>query len=236
MTIFVLVHGAWHGGWCWSRVVRELRAQGQEAFAPTLTGLGERTHLLHREIDLDLHIQDICGVLQYEGLQSVTLVGHSYGGMVITAVASQLPHRVRQLVYVDAFVPDDDQCLFDLVPVARREALRERAQAWGEGWKVPPPPVDRLGITTGPDRQWVEAKLAAQPLRTFEQPVKVDPEQLQGLPRAYLYCLNGMVDVFGRFADVARASRGWRYWELKAGHDVMIVDPEALATILMKFV
>ena len=114
----VLVHGAWHGGWCWKKVVPLLRAYGNDVYAPTLTGLGERSHLLHQQIDLDLHIQDIVAMLDYEDLHDVTLVGHSYGGMVITGVADRERARINKLVYLDAFMPDNGKSLQDYTPTA----------------------------------------------------------------------------------------------------------------------
>ena len=107
MTTFVLIHGAWHGGWCWKKVSPILREAGHETYSPTLTGLGERSHLLSRDIDLNCHIQDVVNVLEYKGLKDVVLVGHSYAGMVITGVADRCPERLAQLVYLDAFAPQN---------------------------------------------------------------------------------------------------------------------------------
>jgi len=116
LTTFVLADGAWHGGWCWRRVASLLRAAGHGVYTPTLTGLGERAHLVGRHVDLDTHIADVRGVLQCEELSNVVLCGHSYGGMVISGVAESAPNALRSLVYLDAFVPADGQCLLDFIP------------------------------------------------------------------------------------------------------------------------
>ena len=120
MTTFVLVHGAWHGGWCYKRVARLLRQAGHDVYTPTLTGLGERAHLMNRAIALDTHVQDIVGVIRCEELSDVVLCGHSYGGMVITGVAEQMAAKIRSLVYLDAFVPENGKCLFDYLPASNR--------------------------------------------------------------------------------------------------------------------
>ena len=137
MATFVLVHPAWLGGWCWRKLVPLLRAHGHEVHTPTLTGLGERAHLAHPGIDLKVHITDVVDVLAYEDLHNVVLVGSSSAGMVITGVAEQVPDRISQLVYLDAFVPDDGQCLLDLVPPDRRAAMEALAETEGDGWLLP---------------------------------------------------------------------------------------------------
>ena len=134
---FVLVHPAWFGGWCWLKVAAILRSRGLEAYTPTLTGLGERDHLLDPSIDLARHISDVVKVLEFEDLQGVILVGNSSGGMVITGVAESVPERIAQLVYLDAFVPEDGQSLVSLLPPERRQAMEDLVQAEGEGWLLP---------------------------------------------------------------------------------------------------
>ena len=156
MTTFVLVHGAWHGGWCWRRVALALRAAGEEVFTPTLTGLGERSHLLTPEVGLDTHIRDVAAVLHYEDLREVVLVGHSYAGAVITGVAEVAKDRLSTLVYVEGFMPDDGQCVFDQFPVPFRDRFRGLAEQSGDGWRIPATPalLDVWGITDLADRQW----------------------------------------------------------------------------------
>src|ERR1700745_1867550 len=148
---FVLVHGAWHGGWCWAKVARLLRDAGHDVYTPTLTGLGERAHLARPDVDLELHIQDIVSMLEAEELRGVTLVGHSYGGMVLSGVAARAgAGRLVQLVYLDARVPEAGKALLDYLG-PRAEAMRETVRTQGEGWKVPPFPPERFGVTSQRD-------------------------------------------------------------------------------------
>ena len=138
MATYLLVHGGWHGGWCWRRVASILREASHEVFTPTLTGLGERAHLLSPEIDLDTHIRDIMGVLKYEDLHDLILVGHSYAGMIITAIAEQAPERLAHLVYLDACIPKNGESLIDVIGPDFAATFHERVQAEGEGWRQPP--------------------------------------------------------------------------------------------------
>ena len=158
MATFVLIHGGWHGGWCWKRVTPYLHAAGHEVYTPTLTGLGERSHLASPETNLSIHIQDVLNVLLYEDLTDIVLVGHSYSGMVITGVADRVPDRVRRLVYLDAFVPEHGQALRDLFrPLASQAAAPEVVVL--DGWRVPYPYRERpFGITAASDVQWVSTK------------------------------------------------------------------------------
>jgi pimeloyl-ACP methyl ester carboxylesterase len=235
MSVLVLVHGAWHGGWCWRHVVPLLRARGHEVHHPTLTGLGERSHLrepVGTGWDLDTHVQDIVAVLEYEDLREVVLVGHSYGGVVITGVADRAAHRLQQLVYLDAWLPSDGESLFDVMRPERRELFRERARR--HGGLVPSPPPQLFGVTASPTVDWLAARLVPQPVRTFEQPLvlRSSPEVIS-LPRTYLCCTEGpLVPTFEPFAARARSTSGWRYRELRTGHDAMVTAPHELAAAL----
>ena len=134
MTTFVLVHPAWFGGWCWRKVSPVLRARGHEVFAPTLTGLGERAHLASQKVGLEMHVEDVANVLEYEDLRQVILVGNSSGGMVITGVADRMPERIAHLVYLDAFVPEDGQSMLDIIPAERRPLMEALVQKEVSGW------------------------------------------------------------------------------------------------------
>src|SRR3954447_6789466 len=169
MATFVLVHGAWLGGWVWKEVAALLREAGHEVYTPTLTGLGERSHLANREIGLDTHICDVVQVLEYEDLWDVVLVGHSYGGMVITSVADCVPDRLAHLVYLDAFVPDDGQSLHDLVPTDGSTRDREMARREGDGWRIPLEEPWCMG--TNDVLRWMHPYPTDQPLRSFDQPL-----------------------------------------------------------------
>src|SRR2546421_8767740 len=140
MSTFVLVHGAWHGSWCWKRVRKALQAQGHDVFTPTLTGVGERSHLLARNINLDTHIDDVVNLIRWEELTDVVLCGHSYGGAVISGAASRVGDRISALVYLDAFVLEDGESLHDALPPEQRNMQLAVAQTHGDGWKVPPIP------------------------------------------------------------------------------------------------
>lgn len=147
MATFVLVHGAWHGGWCWRRLLPLLRSAGHEACTPTLTGLGERANRHTPATDLATHIQDVVGVPEFEEPRDVALVGHSYGGLVIAGVAARVPERVAHLVYLDAFVPGDGQALLDLLPPLVAVGTREPSQREGDGIRIPPTPGNTFGVT-----------------------------------------------------------------------------------------
>lgn len=227
---YVLVHGAWHGGWCWAKVARLLRDAGNEVYTPTLTGLGERAHLARPEIDLDTHIQDVVAVLETEELRQVTLVGHSYGGMVISGVAGKTSGRIGHLVYLDAFVPAAGKSLLDYVG-DRAPHMREAVAAHGEGWKLPSFPPERFGVTSQRDTEWLNKHLVPQPFKTFEQPLSVAGGEK--LKRTYVYCAKPAMGAFDQFAEALRDDRKWTFHELKTGHDAMVTNPGDVAKILM---
>jgi pimeloyl-ACP methyl ester carboxylesterase len=234
MASYVLVHGAYHGGWCWRRVLALLRATGCEVHAPTLTGLGERAHLLSPSVGLETHIQDVLGVLVCEDLRDVVLVGHSYGGMVISGVAHHAPERLRCLVYLDALVPEDGQSAMSLFGSGNATSARRRAGERGEGWRMPvgagPAPY---GVSDPADAAWVNARLTPHPLRSFEEPVRLDNPAADALPRCYISCTVGQSDVMAATAARLRANPRWRYVELATGHDAMITAPRELADIVL---
>jgi pimeloyl-ACP methyl ester carboxylesterase len=226
MAAFVIAHGAWGGGWAWAGVASLLRAAGHEAFAPTYTGLGERAHLLSRQTDLDTHVRDVAGVLAFEDLRAVVLVGHSYGGMVATGAAAAAADRVAALVYVDAFVPRDGDSLFDLAEPGAGQRLTAAADAEGFGWLVPAqgPPHPRR---PGPDRR------QPHPLACFAQPLRFDEEAVAALPRTYLRCTDPAMPAFDRSAARVQREPGWRYRELATDHNPQFSEPRALTAILL---
>ena len=231
---YVLVHGAWHGGWCWKRVAPLLRAAGADVYTPTLAGLGERAHRAGPDIDLDTHVQDVVSFLEYEDLQGVVLVGHSYGGMVIRGVADRAPGRLARLVYLDAFVPEDGQALLDFVPPEGRAGMIQLAQARGDGWRVPARTPEQFGVRADADVRWVAPRLVAQPLQTFLQPLQLTGPATP-LPRMYIRCAayeEG--SPFGQFGERFRRDPSWRYREIATGHDAMITEPAALTALLLE--
>ena len=230
MATFVLVHGAWHGGWCWVRLARLLRDAAHEVHTPTLTGLGDRAHLARPEVDLDAHIQDVVALLEVEELRNVILVGHSYAGMIITGVAARAANRLSHLVYLDAFVPEAGKALLDYLG-PRAEAVRESARTAGEGWRVPSFPPERFGVTSQRDTEWLQRRLVPQPLRTFEQPLAA--AGADKLRRTFVYCSSPAMGAFDQFAERLRDDRKWQFHELKTGHDAMITAPGDVARILL---
>jgi pimeloyl-ACP methyl ester carboxylesterase len=241
MATFVLVHGAWHGGWCWRKVAPLLRAGGHVVFTPTLTGLGERSHLLTPEVGLATHVQDVVATLEYEDLHEVVLVGHSYGGMVIAGVADRATDRIAHLVYLDAYVPQASQTPAEVLGPEQRGALQALADATGKGWLLPPPPPEALGITDDADCRWMHSRLTAHPLRqSLAHPIRLMTTPAAGrLPCTYIFCSSpagGISSDFARFAAPARTRTGWCYRELAGGHDAMVTMPDALAALLLELV
>ncbi len=230
MGTFVLVHGAWGGGWSWRPTVGKLlREAGHEVFTPTLTGLGERAHLASPAVDLETHIQDIVSVIECENLRDVVLMGHSYGGMVITGVADRIHERLLALVYVDAMVPADGQSLADLVGSSAAQ-MEARAQAEGDGWRLPPSPLPT--DATPEHLAWVSARRQAQPVKTFTQPVRLTGGGAD-LPRTYVYCTNPPGDAFTRIATRLRNDPAWKVVEFPTGHNVHYTMARELADLLL---
>jgi pimeloyl-ACP methyl ester carboxylesterase len=231
VTVFVLVHGGWHGGWCWRRLLPLLRAGGREAHAPTLTGLGDRAHLAAPGVGLATHIEDVVALLAMEDLSEVVLVGHSSGGVVITGVAQRVPDRIAELVYLDAFVAQPGQSLLDLLPAPRREFFLSQVvddrivldwDAAMDGWAV----RDEV------DRAWLRERLQPHPVGGLADPLPPDP--VPDLPRRFVHCTDKPgPDSFAGFAAEARADPAWRFAELDAGHDAMITAPDRVAGVLL---
>ena len=232
MSSFVLVHGAWHGSWCWKRVRKALQAQGHDVFTPTLTGLAERSHLLARNVDLETHVLDVLNLIRWEELSDLVLCGHSYGGCVVTGVADRIPEKIRALVYLDAFVPEDNENLMQLVPKELLDELLEGMKNVGEGWKVPPIPVEVFNVNED-DREWVNSQYTMQPIETFQQRTRlsggIDKIENITFVRATGYEL---VWLMSPFYEKARA-KGWKTFEMACGHDVMLDQPQELSRLLL---
>jgi pimeloyl-ACP methyl ester carboxylesterase len=229
MATVVLAHGAWSAAWAWKKMRPLLRQAGHEFFSPTYTGLGERAHLARPEIDLSTHVQDVLAVLEIEDLNDVTLLGHSYGGMVATGVADRAPERIARIVYIDAFAPKDGQSLFDLLGPKGEANMRAGAAKDGDGWKLPlnPMPPD----TSPEDAAWAVPKRRPQPIKTFEEKIKLTSGKLP--PRHYIYAKkNGPGDVFRQFAERAKSEPGWSYQEIDASHNPHITCPDVLMRLL----
>ena len=227
----VLVHGAWHGGWCWQRVTPLLIAAGHPVYTPTLTGLGERAHLARPDIDLDLHTRDLQAMLEMEDLHNVVLVGHSYAGFLISMLAERVRPRLRQLVYLDAFVPDDGKSLLDYIqPPERRAALLKSGRETGYAAAVP---LAALGVVKAEDLAWAQPRITPQPFASMEQPVRLTQPAGNGMPRAFVSCTQPASGSFGQFAAKVRNDPNWQFHELATGHDAMITNAPLLAELLL---
>jgi pimeloyl-ACP methyl ester carboxylesterase len=226
MALFVVAHGAWTAGWGWKKMHPLMAQRGHRLMTPTLTGLGERAHLARPDIDLETHIADIVAVLEIEDVDKVNLIGHSYGGMVATGVADRARGRIARLIYIDAFVPDDGDGAFDLMP----PAVRAQRQASGGGdWRIPPGPMPP--DTPAENRAWSEPRRMPQPGRTFEQKLKLQGGALT-LPRHYIYCQrHSPDDRFRPFYERARRE-GWGAHEIDSSHNPHITNPVALEDLL----
>ena len=209
-----------------------LRQAGHEVFTPTLTGLGERAHLLDPKINLETHIQDVLGVLQCEELSDAVLCGHSYGGMVITGVADQAPQKVRSLVYLDALVPEDGQRVLDLVPAETAAALQDSAKSNGTGFRVNPAPAEAFAVTPE-DRAWVDRRCSDHPLRALEQPLRLTGQWKTVARKVYIFATGWSPGVGQPFFERAQEDAGWQAIALPCGHDVMIDKPQELSEILL---
>ena len=226
MATFVLVHGAWHGSWCWQRVRSALQRRGHEVFTPTLTGVGERSHLLAPTIDLHTHVLDVLNLIQWEELRDIVLCGHSYGGMVVSGVADRIPQRIRSLVFLDAFVPQNGQSVVDLAPVSDEQLI--------DGWKCRPISAETFSVNPA-DRAWVDRQCTLHPLACFTQPVQLTSGITQLTRVAYLYAAGwaGGESLFRPSYRIAQ-SRGWTTAEIDCGHDVMLDRPDAVTDLLLK--
>jgi pimeloyl-ACP methyl ester carboxylesterase len=233
MSTFVLVHGAWHGGWCYKRVAQLLRQAGHEVYTPTLTGLGERSHLMNRTIDLETHVRDIVNVIRWEELSGVILCGHSYGGMVISGVVEKIPEKIHALVYLDAFVPDSGQALMDFLPPEQAAGLAEDAKNNGDGYLITPFPAEFFKVNER-DAAWVDRMCVKHPLACFQQKVVSTGAIARVTKRTYALAANwGPPQPFVAIADRLKKQPGWKVVSLPGGHDLMLDLPQETAELLI---
>jgi pimeloyl-ACP methyl ester carboxylesterase len=230
MATFVLVHGAWHGGWCWARVAKLIRDAGHDVHTPTLSGLAERAHLPGTSISLTTHVTDITSLLQWWDLSDVILVGHSYGGAVITGVASRVAGRLRSLVYLDAFVPQDGQAIIDLMSDSGRANLMAAAAING-AW-IPPISAAHFEVNDV-DRAWVDAQCTPHPIGCFLEATRLTGREAAVARRVYLFATSYRNTPFRPFHDRFRNDPAWHVEQIATGHDAMLDDPRALATLLL---
>lgn len=229
MTTVVLVHGAWHGGWCWTPVARLLRAAGHDVHAPTLTGLCERIHLATPQIGLTTHIDDIVNHIRFNELTDIVLVGHSYGGAVITGVASELADRIRAIVYLDAFnIEDSNTALFDHSPDWRVRELTDAAESFN-GWQIPQKNLIPSWAGKREDRAMLERLTTPNPIKCFTEPVKLTGAEKTITDRTYMICEENRPSPFWPFYERYSADPLWRTVRLPSMHDAMIEIPDRVA-------
>jgi len=230
MATFVLVHGAWCGSLIWRQIARDLRRAGHEVHAPTLTGLGERAHLLSPEVNLHTHVRDILELIEFEELADIVLVGHSYGGMVVSGVADAIPEKIASLVYLDAFVPQNGQALFDLIP----KEMPRAASVPGTDWLAAPLPVEAFGEPSAPVRDFFLRKTRPHPMACFTQPLEYTGGIGRIRRRTYIYCNDPEPSTFTPIVERIRREPGWTLRVLPCGHMAQLDMPEPLTALLLQ--
>jgi pimeloyl-ACP methyl ester carboxylesterase len=232
VATFVLVHGAWSGGWCYFKVAERLRALGHRVFAPTLTGQGERSHLSSGAINLSTHITDVLNVFHYEKLNDVVLAGHSYGGMVITGVGDRIAERIRALVYLDAFLPEDGQSLFDINVPANTQRFMQNAGTIG-GLAVPPPPAAFFNVNAA-DAPRVDELATPFPIGCFVEKLKLTGKHKAIEKHVYVHStVLPRESPFRPFYERVKDDPAWSAHTLACGHDAMLDMPDDVTAILL---
>ncbi|TXL77519.1 alpha/beta fold hydrolase [Vineibacter terrae] len=229
---YVLIHGAWHGGWCWRKVVPRLAAAGHRVLAPSLPGLAERADLLSAAVGLDTHIDDVVTLLEREDLRDVVLVGHSYGGLVITGVADRAASRLAHLAYLDAVIVNSGEA-WSATHSPALAATWARLAAPSGGISVPPPDAGAFGIARTDDRAWVNRQLTPHPYRTYTQPLRLTRPPGAGLRKTHIACRGpGALSAAARRVRIDEAA-GWSTRAIDAAHDAMVTEPARLAALLL---
>jgi pimeloyl-ACP methyl ester carboxylesterase len=239
MTHFVLVHGAWHGAWCWRRVQPALVRLGHVAHAVTLTGVGERAHLLSKAITLETHIADVAGLIDAEELQDVVLVVHSYAGMIGTAIADRMPQRIKHLVYLDAAIPEPGESWSARHTPATRDGRINAAKA-SPHYTLPPPDPAIFGLG-GDDHAWVARRQTPHPAEPYTHPLAFSIERVASVPRTFIDCTSPPLATIDSIRQRVRDpqfwggawQRGGRVVEMQTGHDPMVSAPDDLVQILL---
>lgn len=233
---FVLVHGAWHGGWCWSPVTDRLQQAGHRVFAPSLTGLADRGHLFGAQVTLATHVEDILRLIEWESLDGCVLVGHSYGGNVITGVADRLRERVARYVYLDAVAPPDDAKRWrwaDFNSEADRQARMLAIAGHGAGVALPPPPPAAFGITDPAQQERVRDRLTPMPVGAYLGEIVLENGGSRGMRRTYVAMTDPQYPAMQPVYDRVRRDPSWQCRTLASGHDAMVISPDLLAGLLL---
>lgn len=244
MTTYVLVGGAWLGGWCWQPVARRLRDNGHDAYPVTLTGLGEREHLASPQVDLDTHITDVVNLIEFEDLHDVVLLGHSYGGIVVTGAADRIPERISRLVYLDTGPLPDGAVLIETFPPEARRHIERQVEELGDGWRFPMPPPEELANMASLEgldddhMRLLRSRATPQPFGTYTQPLRLENPDREELPKVGILCSFSLDQVREMIASDSPLFRGlagpeWSFVELPTGHWPMFSRPEDLAELLL---
>ncbi len=233
MSVFVLVHGAWHGGWCWRAVKELLEAKGHQVYTPTLTGLGRRADLMSRGITMDRMVGDVADMLRHGDLSDVVLVGHSFGGPVITGAADRESSRIRNLIYLDAAILEDGESMFDMIPQDIVTERRKLAIETSGGVSLPVPDTSIFGIMDEGQSEFVKRRLTPHPISTYETPLNLCGKPGDVAPCSYIVCTNPMYKPLAQARERAK-SYDWPLYELATGHDAMISAPQDTAGLLMR--
>ncbi|MFD5088887.1 alpha/beta fold hydrolase [Kitasatospora sp. NPDC058406] len=240
-TTYVLVHGAWHDGQSWNRVAPLLTARGHRVFTPSLTGHGDKAHLLSPETGLTTHVDDIVGLILDHDLGDVVLAGHSYGGMVISGVANRVPQRISRLVYIDAMVPTHGENAIDVMPFT--QVLIDGAAGSAQPWRIPPlpefrPPLGLFGVTDPGDIAWLRTTLSDESVLCFQQPAEMDNPAQALIPRVHILCVGSEPDGVTRrpVPNTQPNGRPSRVYEVETGHNSMITKPVELSDLLQRSV
>ena len=230
---FLLIHGAWHGGWVWNEISEILNYQGYSVSTPTLTGLGEKKHLLSSKITIDTFIEDVVNHIIFENLNNIILVGHSFAGSVISGVADKLKDRIQKLIYFDAVILKDGQKPFDIAPKELVKQRIELAKRFGNGISIPAPSADAFGVFDIKKSLLLEEKLTPHPLSTYQSKLTIKNEIGNGIPLFYIFCNDPVYKSLESSRKVVRKLK-WPIFELNAGHDAMLTHPKETLNLLMK--
>ena len=230
---FLLIHGAWHGGWVWNEISEILRYQRYSVSTPTLTGLGEKKHLLSSKITIETFIEDVVNHIIFENLNNIILVGHSFAGSVISGVADRLKDRVQKLIYFDAMILIDGQKPFDITPKETVEQRIELAKKFGNNISIPAPSADAFGVFDTKKSLLLEEKLTPHPLSAFQSKLILKNEVGNGIPLSYIFCTKPVYKSLESSREVVRKMK-WPIFELNAGHDAMLTHPKETLNLLMK--
>ena len=230
---FLLIHGAWHGGWVWNEISDILRYQRYSVSTPTLTGLGEKKHLLSSKITIETFIEDVVNHIIFENLNNIILVGHSFAGSVISGVADRLKDRIQKLIYFDAMILIDGQKPFDITPKETVEQRIELAKKFGNNISIPAPSADAFGVFDIKKSLLLEAKLTPHPLSAFQSKLILKNEVGNGIPLSYIFCTKPVYKSLESSREVVRKMK-WPIFELNAGHDAMLTHPKETLNLLMK--